>query len=321
MLIAGGVSVLLIWVSLAGHNFDWASFTSAWMVVLGLLLLAAAVLVELRATEPIIPLRLFRDRTTSLATFASVMIGVAMFGSTVYLSQYFQIAHGMSPTHAGLMSIAMVGGLLVSSIGTGRIISRTGRWKKFLVGGMVLVIVGLSLLSTIDDTTSLVRVGVFMAVLGLGLGATMQNLVLAVQNNTAQRDMGAASSLVAFFRSMGGSIGVSALGAVLSHQVVDGVTSGWPSSGVHPTAGGSSNTIPDMATLPAPVRAVFEHAFGTATGHVFLIAAPCAVDRPGRRAVHPGGAAAHHHRAPGRAGRRRCRRAGLSRRQIPRAPR
>jgi EmrB/QacA subfamily drug resistance transporter len=276
-LIAGGVSVLLIWVSLAGHNFDWASVTSAWMVVLGLLLLAAAVLVELRATEPIIPLRLFRDRTTSLATFASVMIGVAMFGSTVYLSQYFQIAHGMSPTHAGLMSIAMVGGLLVSSIGTGRIISRTGRWKKFLVGGMVLVIVGLSLLSTIDDTTSLVRVGVFMAVLGLGLGATMQNLVLAVQNNTAQRDMGAASSVVAFFRSMGGSIGVSALGAVLSHQVVDGVTSGLAKLGVDPTAGGgSSNTIPDMSTLPGPVRAVFEHAFGTATGHVFLIAAPCA---------------------------------------------
>jgi len=170
----------------------------------------------------------------------------------------------------------MVGGLLVSSIGTGRIITRTGRWKKFLVGGMVLVIVGLSLLSTIDDTTSLVRVGIFMAVLGLGLGATMQNLVLAVQNNTAQRDMGAASSLVAFFRSMGGSIGVSVLGAVLSHQVVDGVTSGLAKLGVHPTAGASSNTIPDMATLPAPVRAVFEHAFGTATGHVFLIAAPCA---------------------------------------------
>ncbi len=277
LLITGGVSTLLIWVSLAGHNFDWASFTTAGMVALGVLLLVAAVLVELRAKEPIIPLRLFRDRTTSLATFASVMVGVAMFGSTVYLSQYFQIAHGMTPTHAGLMSIAMVGGLLVSSISTGRIISRTGRWKNFLVGGMVLVIVGLSLLSTIDDRTSLVRVGAFMAVLGLGLGATMQNLVLAVQNNTAQRDMGAASSVVAFFRSMGGSIGVSALGAVLSHQVVDGVTAGLARLGVDPTAGGgSTNTIPDMATLPAPVRTVFEHAFGTATGHVFLIAAPCA---------------------------------------------
>ena len=316
-LIAGGVSVLLIWVSLAGHNFDWASFTSAWMVVLGLLLLVAAVLVELRATEPIIPLRLFRDRTTSLATFASVMVGVAMFGSTVYLSQYFQIAHGMSPTHAGLMSIAMVGGLLVSSIGTGRIITRTGRWKKFLVGGMVLVIVGLSLLSTIDDTTSLVRVGIFMAVLGLGLGATMQNLVLAVQNNTAQRDMGAASSLVAFFRSMGGSIGVSVLGAVLSHQVVRaGQAGGSPDRRRlvqhHPRHGHAPRSG------PRGLRARLRHRDRARVPDRRTLRR----DRPGRRAVHPGGAAAHHHRAPGRAGRRCCRgrRGGLSRRQIPRVP-
>jgi EmrB/QacA subfamily drug resistance transporter len=277
VLLTGGVSVLLIWVSLVGHSFDWASFTTAWMVVVGVLLLVAAVVTEVRASEPIIPLRLFRDRTTSLATFASVMVGVAMFGSTVYLSQYFQIAHGMTPTHAGLMSIAMVGGLLVSSIVTGRIISRTGRWKKFLVGGMALTVVGLSLLSTIDEQSSLVRVGAFMAVLGLGLGATMQNLVLSVQNNTAQRDMGAASSVVAFFRSMGGSIGVSVLGAALSHRVVDGVRTGLAELGqpAPPSAGGA--TVPDPATLPAPVRAVFEAAFGDATGHVFLLAVPCAV--------------------------------------------
>ena len=188
-----------------------------------MLLLVAAVVTEMRAKEPIIPLRLFRDRTTSLATFASVMVGVAMFGSTVYLSQYFQIAHGMSPTHAGLMSIAMVGGLLVSSIATGRIISRTGRWKRFLVGGMVLVVVGLACSARSTRPPAWCGSALFMAVLGLGLGATMQNLVLAVQNNTAQRDMGAASSVVAFFRSMGGSIGVSALGAVLSHQVASSV--------------------------------------------------------------------------------------------------
>ena len=278
ILIAGGVSTLLIWVSLAGHNFAWGSFTTAWMVALGVALLVAAVLTEMRAPEPIIPLRMFRDRTTSLATLASVMVGVAMFGSTVYLSQYFQIAQGMTPTHAGLMSMAMVGGLLVSSIGTGRVISRTGRWKRFLVSGMVLVVVGLLLLSSIDETTGLARVGVFMAVLGLGLGATMQNLVLAVQNNTAQRDMGAASSVVAFFRSMGGSIGVSALGAVLSHQVTAGVVSGLTKLGQAPSGdSGAATTIPDMSTLPAPIRAVFESAFGDATGHLFLIAVPFAV--------------------------------------------
>jgi MFS family permease len=199
-----------------------------------------------------------------------------MFGSTVYLSQYFQIAHGMTPTHAGLMSVTMVGGLLVSSITTGRIISNTGRWKRYLVGGMVLVLIGLGLLSTIDDTTSLVLVGVFMAILGLGLGATMQNLVLSVQNNTAQRDMGAASSVVAFFRSMGGSIGVSALGAALSHKVVSVVSAGLAKMGVDPSQTGSTNAVPDLSKLPPPIRALFMHAFGEATGHVFLLAVPCA---------------------------------------------
>ena len=198
-----------------------------------------------------------------------------MFGATVYLSEYFQNARGMTPTEAGLMSVAMVGGLLVSSIVTGRIISDTGLWKRYLVGGMVLVVVGITLLGTIDATTPLVEVGAFMALLGLGLGATMQNLVLAVQNNTAQADMGAASSVVSFFRSMGGSIGVSALGAVLSHQVTQKVTDGLAALGIE--GGHSTGTIPDLATLPAPVRALYETAFGEATGHLFMVAAPFAL--------------------------------------------
>lgn len=276
-LIVSGISTLLIWVSLAGNNFAWTSATSAAMVVAGLALLAVAVFVETKvAIDPIIPMRLFKDRTISLATFASVMIGVAMFGSTVYLSQYFQIARGMTPTEAGLMSIAMVGGLFVSSIVTGRIITRTGKWKRYLVGGMVFVVIGLSLLSTIDARTNLVQVGIFMAILGIGLGATMQNLVLAVQNNVSMADMGSASSLVAFFRSMGGSIGISALGALLSYSVAEKVTSGLAAIGVD-TSGHESHSVPDMSTLPEPVRVVFEHAFGAATGELFLVAVPFAV--------------------------------------------
>ncbi len=151
---------------------SWSS--SACVVIL------AAIYVEAKvAVEPIIPLRLFKDRTTSLATAASVMIGVAMFGSTVYLSQYFQLARGMSPTEAGLMSIAMVGGLLVSSILTGRVISRTGVWKRYLVGGTLLVAVGIGLLGhDRRDHQPRAWSAAFMAVLGIGLGATMQNLVL-----------------------------------------------------------------------------------------------------------------------------------------------
>jgi len=276
-LIVGGVSVLLVWISLAGNNFAWTSVTSFLLVAAGLVVLAAAIYVELRvAREPVIPMRMFRDRTTALATSASILIGVAMFGSTVYLSQYFQLSRGMTPTHAGLMSMNMVLGLAVSSMLTGRIITRTGTWKRFLVGGMATVIVGLTLLATVDSTTSLWHIGVYMAILGIGLGATMQNLVLAVQNNTAQADMGAASSVVAFFRSMGGSIGVSALGALLSHQVATQVSSGLAAMGISQDAH-QSHAIPDLKTLPGPVRALFEQAFGEATGHLFLVAVPFAV--------------------------------------------
>ena len=276
-LLMGGVSILLIWVTLAGNQFGWTSTISGLLVAGGLAVVAAAVYVEARvAVDPIIPLRLFRDRTTALATGASLMVGVAMFGATVYLSQYFQIARGMSPTHAGLMTVFMVGGLVVSSMVTGRIITRTGTWKRYLVAGMVAVVVGVALLSRIDAVTPLWVLAVDMAVLGVGLGATMQNLVLSVQNNAAQADMGAASSLVSFSRSLGGSVGVAALGAVLSHQVSTQVAAGLGRMGLAANAQ-QSHDIPDLSTLPAAVRELFQQAFGDATGHLFLVSLPFAV--------------------------------------------
>lgn len=273
-LIVSGVSALLVWVSLAGNEFAWASGTSAALVGVGGALLVAAAYVELRvAREPVIPAHLLRDRTNALAIFASVMVGVAMFGATVYLSQYFQIARGMTPTNAGLMSVAMVGGLVLASMVTGRRITRTGRWKRFLVGGMVLVVVGMALLGLIDETTPYPVVGGYMFLVGVGLGASMQNLVLAVQNNAAQADIGSASAVVTFFRSMGGSIGVSALGALLSARVADKVTTGLATLGLTPDAH-RSHEIPELSALPGPVRAVFEHAFGASTGELFLVSTP-----------------------------------------------
>jgi EmrB/QacA subfamily drug resistance transporter len=284
-LIVGGVSLLLVWVSLAGASFDWVSLTSALLVVGGVVVIAAAIYVEARvASEPVVPLRLFRDRTVALATIASAMVGVSMFAATVYLSQYFQLARGMTPTKAGLMSIALVGGLLVSSIVSGRIISRTGYWKRWLVAGLSAAVVGLALLGTIDAETPLVVVGGFMAITGAGLGASMQNLVLSVQNSTSQADLGAASSAVAFFRSLGGSIGVSVLGALLSHQVADQVRTGGAAlvrDGVAPPAGQAgghqTSSIPDLSALPTPWRNLYEQAFGSATGHIFLVAVPFAI--------------------------------------------
>ncbi|HET6625825.1 MAG TPA: MDR family MFS transporter [Nocardioidaceae bacterium] len=277
LLITAGVSILLVWVSLAGHQFAWGSATTVGMVTLGVLLLIGFVVAETKVKEPIIPLHLFKERTTSLAVFASVMVGVAMFGSTVFLVQYFQISRGMSPTRAGLMTLALVGGVLVSSIVSGRLIAATGKWKRYLVGGSILMVVGIALLSTIDPEIHLFTVGAYMAILGIGMGSVNQNLVLAVQNTAAQKDIGAASSLAAFFRTMGGSIGVSALGAALGHRVSTSVLDGLAQRGITPSGGADSTSIPDMSALPAPIREVFEIAFAQGTGHIFLLATPFAV--------------------------------------------
>ena len=222
-LIVGGVSLLLVWVSLAGNQFDWISGHQRRLIVVGgLAVLAAAVYVEAKvAGEPIIPLRLFRDRTTSLATVASVLVGVAMFGSTVYLSQYFQIARGMSPTDAGLMSIAMVGGLLVSSIVTGRIITRTGLWKRYLVGGMVARRRRPGA-ARARSTRPPPLVGASASSWRCSASASAPPCRTSCSRAEQHRPGRHGRRQLAWSRSsasMGGSIGVAALGAVLSHQV------------------------------------------------------------------------------------------------------
>lgn len=272
--LTAGVSALLIWVTLAGDTFAWASVETALFLTGGVLAIVAFVVTELRAVEPIVPLRLFRDRTTTLAIIASVAIGVAMFGSTVFLGQYLQISRGYSPTAAGLLTIPMVGGLLVSSTVSGIMITRTGRWKRWLVGGSLLVAAGFGLLSTVDHATDMVLLGVFLAVLGTGIGMTMQNLVLAVQNTVAAADLGAASSAVAFFRSLGGTIGVSVLGAVLAGRVGTLIRSGLSDvPGAADAAGSGDVGLAGLADAPAPVRTLIEVSYGDATGRVFLISA------------------------------------------------
>ncbi|MGY1651244.1 DHA2 family efflux MFS transporter permease subunit [Geodermatophilus sp. SYSU D01119] len=275
--LTAGVSGLLIWVTLAGDHFAWASPETALFLAGSVLAIVAFVVTEMRAAEPIVPLRLFRDRTTTLAIVASVAIGVAMFGSTVFLGQYLQISRGYSPTAAGLLTIPMVGGLLVSSTVSGILITRTGRWKRFLVAGSVLVVAGFALLATIDHETDMVLLGVFLFVLGVGIGMTMQNLVLAVQNTVAASDLGAASSAVAFFRSLGGTIGVSVLGAVLSNRVSDLIAAGLPPELAAAGSGSGDVGLADLADAPAPIRALIEVSYGDATGRIFLVSAVIAV--------------------------------------------
>ncbi|MFC5061169.1 MFS transporter [Actinomycetospora atypica] len=279
LLVAGGVSALLIWVSLGGKNFAWVSLASLAWLAAGVVALGLAVLVESRAKEPVIPLKLFGNRTVALATVAALFVGVAMFGSSVFLSQFFQLARGASATEAGLLTLPMIAGLFIASTVVGQLISRYGRWKPYLVGGGISLVLGLLIQGSIMSAdTPYWELAVSMALVGIGVGATQQNLVLAVQNQVALRDMGAASSTVAFFRSLGGAAGVAALGALLSSQVSSSITSGLTAVGIPASATSSSGgQIPNLATLPEPVRAVVENAYGDSVALMFLVAAPLAL--------------------------------------------
>ncbi|MFJ5653821.1 MFS transporter [Streptomyces microflavus] len=279
--ISAAVSLLLVWVTFAGDKYDWLSWQTYVMVAGSVLLGLIFVFTESRAKEPIIPLRLFRNRTITLASIASLFVGIAMFAGTVFFSQYFQLARGKSPTMSGVMTIPMIAGLFLSSTISGQVITKTGRWKAWLVSGGFLVTAGLGLLGTIRYDTEYWHVAVYMFVMGLGIGMMMQNLVLATQNQVAPEDLGSASSVVTFFRSLGGAIGVSALGAVLGNRVTQYVKEGLADLGPEGAKLGHGGTggggIPDLDKLPEPFRVVMEAAYGHGVGDVFLYAAPCAL--------------------------------------------
>lgn len=273
ILLTSGVSVLLVWVSFAGKAdyYDWWSWQTAVMVGGGVLLLALLVLVESKVSQPIIPLKIISERTTALAIVASVAVGVAMFGSSTFLGQYYQVARGATPTEAGLLTLPMIAGNLVGSVVSGQLISRHGKWKRFLIGGTILLIGGLALAGTMDHTTELWLTGLYTGIFGVGLGMLMQNLVLAVQNTVQAKDIGSASASVAFFRSVGGAIGVSVLGAVMANHVKDLATDGLAKLGIQ--ASGSSGASMDLKDLPAPVADIMRAAYGDATAGIFMISA------------------------------------------------
>ncbi|WP_306214097.1 MDR family MFS transporter [Actinoplanes sp. RD1] len=272
-LIAAGVSVLLIWVSFVDSSFAWLSWQTYAMVGAGLVLLALAVWVESRAAEPVVPLNVVRQRTTALAIIASLAVGMAMFGGSVFLGQYFQTGRGYSPTEAGLMTIPMMAGVLLSSTISGRMITRTGFIKPYIVAGTVVLVVGFGLLSLTDHQTPLWQLWLGMLLVGTGVGMSMQNLVLAVQNSVALRDIGAASATIAFFRSLGGTIGVSVLGAVLAHRVTDDITTHLAQAGVPASATSGGTSSLNLAELPDSIQQIVRAAYGDATGHIFLISA------------------------------------------------
>nr|WP_329572495.1 MDR family MFS transporter [Kitasatospora sp. NBC_01266] len=278
LLIAGAVSLLMVWVTLAGKNYAWGSWQTAVMVGGGLLLVLLFILAERRAAEPVMPLSLFRHRTVSLAAIASAFVGIGMYGATTFLSQYFQLAKEKTPTMAGIMTLPMIAGLALASAVAGRLITKHGRWKRYLVAGTFLLALGFFLLGTARADTSYGLLSLYMAATGIGLGLTSQNLVLAVQNTVTAKEMGTASSTVTFFRSMGGAMGVSALGALLGTRVTHYLTQNLLAAHIPPAGASalSGGDLPDLHTLPAPLVPLVTDAFGHGVGTVFLVAAPFA---------------------------------------------
>lgn len=282
-LLAVGASLLLIWVSMGGNQFDWDSAQSFWTIGISVAALIAFVTTEFLVAEPIVPMTLFKNRTFTLAVIASAAVGVSMFATSVFLAQYFQLARGANPTESGLMTIPMVVGQMGASIIIGQLVSRFGKWKAWMLTGSVLILTGVTLMSTLRYNTDFGLVSVYMVVLGAGLGMVMQNLTLVVQNDTPITQLGAASSGVNFFRSLAGTIGVTVMGSVLATQVTTHMTSGFkhftPKSveegeALKGLAGGS---LPKVADLPDTIRVIVESAYGHGVADAFIIAIPLAV--------------------------------------------
>ncbi|WP_226995621.1 MDR family MFS transporter [Gordonia phthalatica] len=276
VLLSIAAALPMLWVTFAGNSYDWISWQSAAFVGGFLVATALTVVVELRAAEPMLPLRVLHNRATILMILGSIAVGVAMFGPSVFLTQYFQLGDGFSPTKAGLMTIPMIVAQMLSATICGQIVSRTGRVKAVMVVGGATMLVGLFGLGFIDHTTAYVNVAIFMAIAGIGIGGLMQNIVLVVQNTVDVTEVGAASAAIAFFRSLGGAVGVSVLGAVLTSLVADNVTKGLTSAGI-PVPKESGDTSLDISILPAPVQDIVHHAYSDAFGPVFMISAATAI--------------------------------------------
>jgi EmrB/QacA subfamily drug resistance transporter len=276
-LVTVAVCALLIWISFAGHGFAYGSWQTAALLGGFAVVTALFIWVESRAVNPIIPLWLMGRRTTALAVLASIAVGIGMFGASVFLGQYYQVARGYSPTAAGLMMIPMMLGVLASSVFIGRWVSRVGVWKPFVVAGSVVLMAGFGLMATMRFGTPLSLIAVYGLVTGLGVGMTMQNLVLAVQNSVSVHDVGAASAVVTFFRSLGGTIGIQVLGSVFATHVGELVRARLTALHLPLTAAQTDSMSMDLSELPAPVSDAVRSAYGDSVGQLFLIAGGVAV--------------------------------------------
>ena len=279
-LMASGVSCLILFLSLGGTTQPWGSPQSVALGLAGVVLTVLFVLAERRAEEPILPLRLFSNRVFAVSSAIGFIVGFALFGSVTFLPLFLQVVNGASATSSGLQLVPMMLGVLVTSIGSGQIISRTGRYRPFPIAGTAVMAAGFVLLAQMDASTGALQRSISMLVLGLGLGMVMQVLVLAVQNAVEYKDLGTATSGATFFRSIGGSFGVAIFGAIFSNRLSTTLADAFPNGAPGAGGGGGEGGGVDPAAiqhLPQPVRGDFIDAYAQALQTVFLVAVPVAL--------------------------------------------
>ncbi|MYS35028.1 EmrB/QacA subfamily drug resistance transporter [Streptomyces sp. KhCrAH-43] len=275
-LIASVATCLVLVASLGGTTWAWGSWKIIGLAVLAVLLLIAFVFVERRATEPVLPLKLFRIRTFSLVAVISFVIGFAMFGAMTYLPTFLQVVHGITPTMSGVHMLPMVFGLLITSTASGQIVSRTGRWKVFPIAGTGITAIGLLLLHRLTVSSSTWEMSAYFFVFGAGLGLVMQVLVLVVQNAVSYQDLGVATSGATFFRSIGASFGVAIFGTIFTNRLTDKLGAALAGRSLPPGVDAKSLAADPRALgqLPAALRGPVLQAYSTSITDVFLYAAP-----------------------------------------------
>jgi EmrB/QacA subfamily drug resistance transporter len=275
VLIGAAATCLVLLTSLGGTTFAWGSFPIILFGVLAVIFTAGFIVAERRAAEPVLPLHLFTNRVFTSTSVIGFAVGFAMFGALAYLPQYMQVVRGVSPTLSGLRLVPMMAGLLLTSIGTGQLVSRWGRYKIFPVLGTAVMTVGLYLLSRMGPTTSFWLVSVYLFILGAGIGASIQVLVIAVQNAVDYSDLGAATSGATFFRSIGGSFGTSVFGAIFSNVLVGDLRRALHGVALPHGISASSGASPAVLHhLPTAIRAGYINGYAQALHTVFLYATP-----------------------------------------------